>query len=244
MPILALLIIALQIFCGVHAARNGHAYPWLFIIIIAPLIGSIIYMILIMLPEMQRVGAQAAKGITKVIDPDRDYRARRREAELVGSADSKRALAEECIRRGDFAEAVTTLEGTLVGVHADDPVLLYALARARFMNDDPVGAQRALDDLRASNPEWNSPDAHLIYARALEEQGKTAEALEDYAALIRYFPGEEARCRYALLLKKEGRSKEARALLQQVIDSVDGAPKHYREAQSSWLTLARRNLTQ
>ena len=242
MPILALLILLLQIWCGVHAARHGHLVPWIFIIIFAPLIGCAIYIIMVMAPEMERAGAKAATSVTKALDPDRDYRQRLREVEMVGSADAKKALAEECIRRSDFAQAAEIYENAAIGIHADDPALLHGLARARFLNNDPAGAQKALDDLRAADPDWTSPDAHLLYARALEAQGKVGEALEEYQALIAYFPGEEARSRYALLLQKEGRVDDARSLFEQVVKSVDGAPKHYRRAQHDWLQVARRNL--
>jgi hypothetical protein len=232
----------LQVWCGVHAARNGHVFPWIYIIIFAPVIGCAIYIIMVMAPGMQRAGAKAASSVTKALDPDRDYRARVRQVEMVGSADAKKALAEECIRRSEFAQAVEIYENAATGIHADDPALLHGLARARFFNNDPAGTQKALDDLRAADPDWTSADAHLLYARALETQGKTAEALDDYQALIRYFPGEEARVRYALLLQKEGRVDDARGLFEQVVKSVEGAPKHYRKAQHDWFQVARRNL--
>ena len=44
----------------------------------------------------------------------------------------------------------------------------------------------------------------MIYARALELQGKDQEALEEYRKLARYFAGEEARCRYAMMLQENG----------------------------------------
>ncbi len=242
MPILILLTIGLQIICGIHAVRHGNIYPWIFIIIMAPLLGCAIYTAMVWLPELERVSAKAGNDITKLIDPDRDYRARLKDAELVGSADSKRMLAEECLRRGDTAEAVKLLEAIATGVYADDPALLHALARARFLNGDAFGAQKALDDLRTANPEWSSADGHLLYARALEEQGKTEEARIDYEALVRYFPGEEAKCRLALLYQKMGRVEAARQLFEGVVKSVDGAPKHYKRAQQDWLGVARRNL--
>jgi hypothetical protein len=241
MSILVILTIALQIACGVHAVRHGQ-FVWVFVILFFPLLGCAIYGIVVLWPQLNRAGAKAASGVTRAVDPDRDYRARLREAEMVGSADSKKALAEECIKRSDFPQAVALFESAAIGLHADDPALLHGLARARFLNSDPAGAQKALDDLRAANPDWSSPDAHLLYARALEAQGKLSEAFADYEALIGYFPGEEARCRLALLLQKEGRADEARQLFQTVVQSVDGAPKHYRRAQNEWLQLARRNL--
>jgi len=241
-PIFGVFSLLLTIYCGVHAARNGNAYPWLWIIILVPPLGSVIYLIVVLLPSMERAGQHAAHNVSKVLDPDRDYRERVRQVEIVGSADAKKALAEECIKRSEFAQAVEIYEHAAVGIHADDPALLHGLARARFLNNDSAGAQKALDDLRAANPSWESPDAHLLYARALEGQGKTEEALADYEALIRYFPGEEARCRYALLLQKLGRPEEARQVFETVLKSVDGAPKHYQRNQRDWLQVAKRNL--
>jgi hypothetical protein len=45
------------------------------------------------------------------------------------------------------------------------------------------------------------------------------------------------------LLQRQGRAPEARALFETVMQSVDGAPKHYRRAQNAWAKLARRNLS-
>jgi len=242
LPILLLLTITLQIICGIHAARHGRAWPWLFVILSFPLIGCAIYTLMVVAPELQQAGTKAAGRVQNVIDPDRDFRTKLRQAELVGSADAKRQLAEECIKRGSYGEAVALFETAAMGIHADDPALLYGLARAKFLNSDPAGTQKALDDLRAANPDWSSADAHLLYARALEEQGKTEEALHDYEALIGYFPGEEARCRMALLLQKQGRVEDARQLFETVVRFVDGAPKHCRRAQNDWIQVARRNL--
>ncbi len=77
-----------------------------------------------------------------------------------------------------------------------------------------AGAQAALDTLRETNPDFNSPDAHLTYAQALEAQGKDAEAAEEYEELVKYYPGEEARFRYAMLLiardRRRGRKRSSR----------------------------------
>ena len=46
-----------------------------------------------------------------------------------------------------------------------------------------MGTITALDDLRTANPDWQSGDAHLLYARALEGEGREAEALSEYQAV-------------------------------------------------------------
>lgn len=244
MPIFALAIIALQIACGVHVVRTGQNLVWLFVIIFVPLIGCAIYVLAVVLPEMQSSpGARrAARGMVKVIDPDRDYRARVRDAEMVGSADSKRLLAEEHLQRGNPQEAIALFESAATGILADDPTLLFGLARARFAADDPAGTLEALDRLREANPQWQSSEAHMIYARALEALGRLDEACAEFEALARYFAGEEARTRLALLYKKLGRNDEARELFQTVLKNVANGTAFYRRQQREWQRIAQDNL--
>ena len=86
---------------------------------------------------------------------------------------------------------------------------------------------QTLDRLRAAHPGLDCPDGHLLYARSKEQQGDVEQALTEYAALAAYYPGEEPRCRLALLLQKTGRVAEARTLFQEVVRSVERASKLY-----------------
>jgi hypothetical protein len=73
----------------------------------------------------------------------------------------------------------------------------------------------------------------------LELQGKNDEAAREYARLVPYYAGEEARTRYAQLLDRMGRHDEARALYQQIVKNLDGAPSRYRKQQSEWGAIAK-----
>jgi hypothetical protein len=96
--------------------------------------------------------------------------------------------------------------------------------------------------LQKADLSYSSGDAHLLYARALELQGKDVEALEEYKKLVRYYAGEEARARYGLLLKKLGRTEEARSMFEEILRLLEGAPSRYRRAQKQWGEIARQNL--
>ncbi len=61
-----------------------------------------------------------------------------------------------------------------------------------------------LDDLIRLNPDFRSPEGHLLYARALETEGNADKALEEYKVLAQSYPGAEAAARYAQLLKRAG----------------------------------------
>ncbi len=230
--------------CIIHAVVTRRYFPWLMIIVFLPGIGSLIYLAVEVVPDMVRGRAtrQLATGLRAAADPNRGFRQARRAVEMVGSVDAKRALAEQHMARRQYADAVAIYEGALTGQFSEDPALLQGLARARLLAGDGAGAQAALDALQKSEPSFVTPDEQLLYARALELQGKTAEALTAYRKVVPLFSGEEARCRYAMLLQKTGAQDEARALFAEIVKSLDGAPSHYRRAQKEWGAIARAGL--
>ncbi|HEY4941174.1 MAG TPA: tetratricopeptide repeat protein [Rhizomicrobium sp.] len=230
--------------CIVHAVRHGNIFPWIYIIIFLPAIGSLIYLVAVIGPQLfrSRSAAQMGAKARQLADPNKSFREAHRAAELVGSVDSKRALAEEYIARGNYGGAVEIYREAAQGQFKDDPALLLGLARAHFLNGEPVETQAALDALQAADPSFVSGDAHLLYARALEEQGKEAEALAEYRRLVPYFSGEEARARMAMLLDRTGAKDEARALYTQIVKLLDGAPSRYQKAQKEWGDIARKAL--
>ena len=243
--LLGIIVLVLEIICVIHAARTGRLFPWIYVIIMLPMVGIIAYGVVELMPDLMGArGVQSLRrNIVKMSDPTRDLRKAKRDSELVGSAEAKADLAEQHMLHGEYSEAVAAYESALVGFHADDPMLLSGLARAKLGSGDGAGAQAALDKLREANPEFSSADAHLIYARAMEMQGKDAEALEEYEALCAYFPGEEARCRHALLLQRIGRKQPAAALFAEILKRADGSPRHYRRVQKPWIDIARREIS-
>jgi hypothetical protein len=235
MPI-ALVIITLQILCGLHVVKTGRQLYWLFIIIIAPLIGCLIYFVAEMLPEIQRHRAPKPR------DPNRSLREALERLDESDTVDNRRAVAEEYLRLNDGYSALDLYKSCLTGVHQDDPTLLYGLARAEFAVKNFAAATDALDRLRAANPDYQSPDAHLLYARALDEQARWDEARREYESLAGYYPGAEAKCRYAMMLKKSGDIGRARVLFAEVVKALDRAGRAYIRDQRDWYDLAKSNL--
>jgi hypothetical protein len=234
----------LSIGCAIHAIVTRRYYPWLMVIFFLQGLGSLIYLAVEVAPSLvgARATRQLATGVRSVADPNRGFRQARRAVEMVGSVDAKRALAEQHMARKQYADAVAIYEGALTGQFSEDPALLQGLARARLLSGDGAGTQAALDTLQKVEPSFVTPDEQLLYARALELQGKTAEALAAYRKVVPLFSGEEARCRFGMLLQKMGMQDEARAQFTEIVKSLDGAPGHYRRAQREWGAIARAGL--
>lgn len=96
--------------------------------------------------------------------------------------------------------------------------------------------------MQAENPKLHSPEAHLLFTRCLEEQGKDGAALAEYRVLVHYYPGQEARCRYATLLERTGHGDDARHMFKEICQLVEYGPRHQRFMQREWYDVARRAL--
>ena len=82
--------------------------------------------------------------------------------------------------------------------------------------------------------------ANLGLERALEAEGNTGKALEEYRVVAPSFPGAEATARFVQLLAAEGQREEARRVARELLEQARIAPAHYRRAQKEWLDIARR----
>jgi hypothetical protein len=240
-----ILILLVQLAFAAHVIRSGRPYIWILPIMFLPLIGCIAYFVFAIVPDMARsnTARRFADDVVSTVDPGRGYREKKRQVELVGSGQTKRELADECMKRGYFQDAIDLYQSTMQGGFENDPAFLRGLARAKLLAGDGAGAQAAYEQLKAADPVAFNADAELDYARALALQGKNDEALAQYERVVPKYPGEEARCRYALLLQKIGQTERAQRAFQEIVDSVRGAPSYYRSRQREWVKIARQNLS-
>ncbi len=204
MPFLGLFLLIADVLCLVHVIKTGRPYYWIFVILGLPPFGMLAYLAFEILPEWSksRRARQAASGIGRALDPERGLREATQRLLMTPTAENKARLADEFVRAARYDQAVRLYREALTGIHATDPGTMLGLARALFAQRDFAEAQAVLEKLREANPSYNSPEGHLLYARSLELQGRIEAALYEYAALVHYYPGQEARCRYALLLEQ------------------------------------------
>lgn len=241
MPFLILSLVV-QLALVVHIIKTGRSMSWVFIVLFFPLIGTLAYLIVELLPEFtsSRTARRARGKIANTMDPVK----RLREASLNFAASdtvqNSMALARECLEHGRHSEAVELYRRCLRGVHADDPTVLMGLAHAQLGAGDAVGVVETLDRLKEKHPDHRSAEGHLLYAKAQELLGNLDAAIEEYEALITYYPGPEPACRLAALLSGRGETAKARKLYEQVLNDSKRAGKHYNSLHKEWITLAKR----
>jgi hypothetical protein len=244
MPILVLVSIALQVACAVHVVRSGRPLYWVWILFIGSYLAVIVYVLVAVIPDLRNDprSRSAARKVLHTFDPERQRRTIKQRLEIADTVDNRRALAEECMRLGDYANAADLYRSVLKGMYATDTAFLLGLAQAQAGMNDFAGTRATLDTLYAAHRDFRSSDAELLRARALQESGDDDGALSAYQALAISYPGEEARFRYGALLKQRERFSEARTVFRDMLIRAKNAPRYYRRKESDWLDAAKREL--
>ena len=239
---LIVLSIIVQLALVVHVIKTGRSNTWVFIVLFFPLIGSLAYFIVELLPELTntRSARSAQRSLAKTVDPDKALREASEQYALARTAQNAMTLAREHLQRDNFSAAKELYERSLSGVHSDDPDLLLGLAQTHFGLKEYADAVSCLDTLKDKNPGKTSQDGHLLYARALEELGRSEDALHEYQTLVGYCSGPEPSCRLGALLKAQGRLYEARAVFESVLARSKTAGKHHNTLYRDWIALAKR----
>jgi hypothetical protein len=241
---MSLLILSIAIQAGliIHVIKTGRNQIWIWVLALLSYAGILAYIAVELVPDLfrSRTAQRTARGFKKAMDPTADLRRYESEARLGGNVASRQRYAEELSRHGRHDEAIAQYRAALTGLYVHDPNLMLGVAQAQFAKGDAVAARTTLDELIRLNPDFRSPQGHLLYARALEAEGNFQKALEEYQALAPAYPGAEAAVRYAQLLQSQGRREQAQKVARELLEQARIAPAHYRKAQKSWLDAAQR----
>ncbi|CCD97834.1 tetratricopeptide repeat protein [Bradyrhizobium sp. STM 3809] len=243
MPI-ALVVLLLDISLIYHASRTGRLQPWAFIILMVPMIGALAYIVVELVPEW--LGShdvqKARKRVANKLDPEKYYRELSDRVAITDTIANRAALAEECVAISRYDEAERHYDHILSLPMGHEAIFALGKAKAQFARRRPADALATLDELQKTWPDYNSAEAHLLYARALQDAGRSGEALEEYQALLDYAPSSEAKVRYGTLLKLVGRVDEAKVVFTELLIQMKRSPRHVRKAQSEWIAIAEKQI--
>ena len=232
MPLIFLLIFLTMLACMWHAHQTGRPNYWFYILLLLPGPGVLAYVLFELVPEWLGAGRRSqwqAKAPPAALPPANHEQR---------NFDERLAAAESHLANGEPERAARVLEGAMEGWRGTDPKLLLMLARARFALGERDESRRLLEKLRDANPDFQSPEGHLLYARSLERSDPERAEFE-YAALVQYFPGQEARARYADFLERRGKNGAARGEWERIVTNVERAPAYVAEQQREWYELAK-----
>ncbi|HUQ29724.1 MAG TPA: tetratricopeptide repeat protein [Usitatibacter sp.] len=237
MRILYVLMGIIQFSFAFHAVKTGRGAMWVTIILVFPVLGCLAYYFFEVFPRSreERSLRRHVRDIAKALNPDGDLQRRTEDLAQTASVDNRLKLADECLERGMFDEAIRLYEGCLEGPHAGDPAILFSCARARFYNGDMRQAEEILSRLEKAHPKHRADEVLLLRARVNEALGDTQRALNAYEALRNRYVGFEAKYRYGMLLDRLGRANEAQELFAFI---GANARRSAVESEREWVKLA------
>ncbi|MCA9404328.1 MAG: hypothetical protein KC897_11140 [Candidatus Omnitrophica bacterium] len=236
------LSVIIQIICAVHAYKTGR-YFWIWIILFFSLIGCAVYFFIEVMPELQPAANRAASGATDAIAPQHKINKLKEQLEISDTLENRISLGDAYIGRKQFDEAIAVMEPYRHKPQGDDPELVEKLALAHFSKKDYEQTRELLKDAKNSLGKYENQRVHLLYTLSLQRLGDTDGALREYEKLMEYALGEEARCRYALLLKEIGRDEEADKIFRDIIQKCKISPPFYRREHKTWLEAAQKAVT-
>jgi hypothetical protein len=242
MPIISALIWLAQIALVVHVLKTGRNRYWIIMLLFMPLIGGIAYVVIELLPEFTGsiTGQRAMRNVKRSLNPGAELRRCEAAWQQSPNVDNARRYAEALHAAGRDEDAQAVIDQALKGLFSTEPTLLLLKAQILFEQDRPRDAVEILETLQQNNPDFHSPEGHLLYARALEADGQVEAAIREYSSVAGYFPGVEARYRLALCLKNAGRDAAAKSELNSILTDARLAPAHFRRSQKYWLDAVRR----
>ena len=244
MSLATILVWLLQLALIIHVLKTGRSRYWVMILLFMPMIGGAAYLVIELLPEFSGsiTGQRAARSFRQTLNPGAELRQHEAAWTQSPNVDNSRRYAEALLDADQPEEAEEIINQALKGLFSTEPTLLLLKARIQFENDRISEAAATLESLQEHNPDFRSAQGHLLYARALEAEGKIDDAIREYSAVSGYYPGVEARYRLALCLQTAGKDKAANSELESILNDAKLAPPHFRKSQKKWLDAVKREL--
>ncbi len=234
-----LLSLLVSIVLCVHVVRTNQQIFWIFVILFIPVLGSLVYLAAVVIPDM--VGGTRAKRMgmaaRDAIDPGREYRTAKAAMADTTTVHNRMRLAAAAAALGRHAEAEQLYAEAAQGIHADDPTLLLGRANALIELGRANEALPLVDKL-VQEQATRSPATALAQARVYEALGHYKEADVAYQWAAGRLPGLEALARYAAFLAHTGRKSEAADSLAEIDRRIERSNPQFRRESRPWRDLA------
>ena len=227
----------LEVLALIHFFRRRPGVWWLLVILFLGPLGALIYLLLEAAPDLSFLSQQSARGFSR--------RKRIRELEAlvqvntaVGNFEELGDLYLDEVRlpqaRAAFDRAIAGGSTTL------DPFYKRGVC-AVLMGDGPA-AIPDLERVVQKEPDYDFHRAEGLLAEAYAQTGQKDRAEAFFLEATKTSTLSETYLNFAEMLASEGRTAEARAWAQKLLDKAHGMPAYLRRRERPWFRKAKKFL--
>jgi hypothetical protein len=203
---------------------------WLFVLFSFPLLGSIVYFLVIYLPNSRlEYGARkAVAAAAKSLNPLGELREARAAFEYTPNAQNQMRFALALLESGDAEAAATNYEACLKGPLSSDREIKFCAARAFVESGRFARAITHLEEVRADDTDYKAEQVSLLIARALTGAGRNQEAKSEFEAALKKFGTFEVYAEYAVWALLSGDAAVVKKLQGEINQMMQRWSRHTR----------------
>ena len=230
-------VMVVQVACLVHVVRTGRPFWWFWIIMGFPLLGAAAYVIFEVRPSWGRLDWQSF--VWRFKNAAARIRIREAQFDASPSVSSRMALAAELHAHQQFDRECEVLAAGLVGPFRNDTSLLLRLAEAHLASGRTLEAESCLNQCTEKLRSDEQIKIRLLHARILSLKARFADAEAIFRDLTTRRRTEATRFYHAESLLREGRTNEARELLNDICKQYRRGTIVWRKQELEWHVAAR-----
>ncbi|WP_299767615.1 tetratricopeptide repeat protein [uncultured Dokdonia sp.] len=212
------LIIGIQIYCLYHAYTTRNKIYWYFIILLAPGLGSAVYLITQVFT--QKDVAVVQKEITAVINPTKKVKDLEAKVAFADTFQNRVDLADAYAELSNFEDAILHYKNALSGSHSQDyygtAQLLNAYYHTEAYEDVVTTAQ-----IIKGKSDFETSKAQFLYGLSLSKLKRDEEAEIILKKVDKRYSNYEERLMLAQFYKNTQKIEEAKELLEELIAEGD-----------------------
>ena len=225
--------VLLQALAIIHFIRRRPDTYWLWIILFLGPLGALIYIVAEVLPDAQFMGGITFRGFS------RRRRIHEVEAMVIDnpSAGNYEELGQLYLDEGKFARAKECFDRA-ISSRTDSPDPFYRRAIASMELGDFAGAVPDLERVVSRDPKYDFSRAPALLAHAYARTGQNEKADALFRKVMETSTLTESQVHYAEFLQAQGRTAEARDLLERIITKKRTMPGFQKRRERPWFRRA------
>src|SRR5579862_715921 len=217
-----------QLLALAHFFRRRPDGFWLFVIFFGGFLGALVYLVAEVLPDAgllrglyQGYGRKSRIAIVETAILDNPSAANFEELGELYWDEKQYAKAKEA-----FDHAIAT--------RSDSPHCFYRRGLCRMALGQPAAALPDFERVVRGDAKFDSYRAQLMLAEAYAATGREQEATPLFAEVVQHSNTPETLYTYAVFLKSQNRSEEAREWAQQLLLKKRTLPRYWQRIEQPW----------